>query len=82
MYLHRRFGADGRRFYPFRCKSTTFFRIVQEYYEDFWKILGVWVGFLSAFYWFSSGVLSRKGTITLRFFFGVPSLLSLSYYLY
>ena len=29
MSLHRCFGADGWRFYPFRCKSTTFFWIMQ-----------------------------------------------------
>ena len=36
-------------FFLSACKSTTFFWIVQGYDEDFWKILGVRVGFLAEF---------------------------------
>ena len=53
MSLHRRFGADGWRFYPFRLQKYNIFLKYTKYYDDFWKILGLYASFhqfLSVFY--------------------------------
>ena len=66
MSWHRRFGADGWRFYALRLQK----------YNIFLNYARIWWGFLGNFRSvgrFSSGVFRYMGTTTLRFSFGVVS---------